>query len=92
MALGMGSIEAQSVWRIGDRVCALLAGGGYADYAVAPTVQCLPVPKGLSDVEAASLPETFFTVWSDVFDHGSGAGENGAEDRCWYRAGRAVSA
>src|SRR3954463_12711300 len=48
--------------KIGDRVCALLAGGGYAEYAVAPLLQCLPVPGGLSDVEAASLPETFFTV------------------------------
>jgi len=54
--------------RVGDRVCALVAGGGYAQYCVAPVGQCLPVPKGLSDVEAASLPETFFTVWSNVFD------------------------
>jgi NADPH2:quinone reductase len=54
--------------RIGDRVCALVAGGGYAELCVAPAGQCLPVPKGLSDVEAASLPETFFTVWSNVFD------------------------
>lgn len=54
--------------KIGDRVCALVAGGGYAELCVAPIVQCLPVPKGLSDVEAASLPETFFTVWSNVFD------------------------
>lgn len=53
---------------IGDRVCALVAGGGYAQWCVAPVGQCLPVPKGLSDVEAASLPETFFTVWSNVFD------------------------
>jgi NADPH:quinone reductase len=52
----------------GDRVCALVAGGGYAELCVAPVGQCLPVPKGLSDVEAASLPETFFTVWSNVFD------------------------
>ena len=52
----------------GDRVCALVAGGGYAEYCVAPVVQCLPVPASLSDVEAASLPETFFTVWSYVFD------------------------
>lgn len=52
----------------GDRVCALVAGGGYAQFCVAPVGQCLPVPKGLSDVEAASLPETFFTVWSNVFD------------------------
>ena len=53
---------------IGDRVCALVAGGGYAQYCVAPVGQCLPVPKGLTDIEAASLPETFFTVWSNVFD------------------------
>lgn len=55
-------------FKIGERVCALVAGGGYAEYCVAPAAQCLPVPKGLSDVEAASLPETFFTVWSNVFD------------------------
>jgi NADPH2:quinone reductase len=55
---------------LGDRVCALVAGGGYAQYCVAPVAQCLPVPHGLSDVEAASLPETFFTVWSNVFDRG----------------------
>ncbi|MFD0666510.1 NAD(P)H-quinone oxidoreductase [Ramlibacter sp. MAHUQ-53] len=54
--------------KVGDRVCALVAGGGYAEYCVAPVGQCLPVPAGLSDVEAASLPETFFTVWSNVFD------------------------
>jgi NADPH2:quinone reductase len=54
--------------KVGDRVCALVAGGGYAQYCVAPVAQCLPVPKGLSDVEAASLPETCFTVWSNVFD------------------------
>ena len=52
----------------GDRVCALVAGGGYAQLCVAPVGQCLPVPKGFSDIEAASLPETFFTVWSNVFD------------------------
>ena len=55
---------------VGDRVCALVAGGGYAQLCVAPVVQCLPVPKGLTDTEAASLPETFFTVWSNVFDRG----------------------
>ena len=49
--------------QVGDRVCALVAGGGYAQWCVAPVVQCLPVPQGLSDIEAASLPETFFTVW-----------------------------
>ena len=56
--------------RVGDRVCALVVGGGYAQWCVAPVVQCLPVPDGFSDVEAASLPETFFTVWSNVFDRG----------------------
>jgi NADPH2:quinone reductase len=54
-------------FKIGERVCALVAGGGYAEFCVAPVGQCLPVPPGLSDVEAASLPETFFTVWSNVF-------------------------
>ncbi|OSZ68104.1 NAD(P)H-quinone oxidoreductase [Hydrogenophaga sp. IBVHS2] len=54
----------------GDRVCALVAGGGYAQWCVAPAAQCLPVPRGLSDLEAAGLPETFFTVWSNVFDRG----------------------
>ena len=54
----------------GDRVCALVAGGGYAELCVAPVGQCLPVPDVLTDIEAASLPETFFTVWSNVFDRG----------------------
>ncbi len=53
---------------LGDRVCALVAGGGYAELCVAPIGQCLPIPKGLTDVEAASLPETVFTVWSNVMD------------------------
>jgi NADPH:quinone reductase len=52
---------------LGDRVCALVAGGGYAELCVAPLAQTLPVPRGLSDIEAASLPETFFTVWQNVF-------------------------
>ncbi|MEY4751691.1 MAG: hypothetical protein RIQ60_3905 [Pseudomonadota bacterium] len=61
---------------IGQRVCALVAGGGYADLCVAPVGQVLPVPAGLSDIEAASLPETFYTVWSNVFDRaGLKAGE-----------------
>jgi NADPH2:quinone reductase len=55
---------------LGQRVCALVAGGGYAEYCVAPLAQTLPVPHGLTDIEAASLPETFFTVWSNVFDRG----------------------
>jgi NADPH2:quinone reductase len=55
-------------FRLGDHVCALVAGGGYAELCVAPVGQCLPVPPGLSDLQAASLPETFFTVWSNVFE------------------------
>ncbi|MFA5119554.1 NAD(P)H-quinone oxidoreductase [Zavarzinia sp.] len=58
-------------WQLGDRVCALLAGRGYAQYAVAPGAQCLPVPDGVSMVEAAAIPETFFTVWTNVFDRGA---------------------
>ena len=54
--------------KVGDAVCALVAGGGYAELCVAPVVQCLPVPQGWSMAEAASLPETFFTVWSNVFE------------------------
>jgi NADPH:quinone reductase len=57
-------------WKVGDRVCALVTGGGYAEYCAAPEGQCLPVPAGLSFAESASLPETFFTVWSNVFDRG----------------------
>jgi NADPH2:quinone reductase len=59
-----------SRWKSGDAVCALLAGGGYAEYAAAPAVQCLPIPARLSIQEAATLPETFFTVWLDVFEIG----------------------
>jgi NADPH2:quinone reductase len=55
---------------LGDKVCALVAGGGYAERCVAPVGQCLPLPKGWSEVDAASLPETFFTVWSNVFERG----------------------
>lgn len=62
---------------VGDKVCALVAGGGYAEYCAAPAAQCLPVPKGLSDVEAAGLPETYYTVWTNVFDRGGlSAGES----------------
>ena len=57
-----------SGFRKGDMVCALVQGGGYAEYCAAPLAQCLPMPQGLSAVEAASLPETFFTVWTNVFD------------------------
>ncbi len=65
-----------SMWKPGDRVCALTHGGGYAEYCVTPEVQALPVPQGLSAIEAASLPETFFTVWNNVYDRGKlAAGE-----------------
>ena len=64
-------------WKIGDAVCALVAGGGYAEYCVAPAPQCLPAPRGLDLVSAAAIPETFFTVWTNVFDRGRlGAGES----------------
>ncbi len=59
---------AGSGFAIGDMVCALVQGGGYAEYCAAPVQQCLPIPSGLTPLEAASLPETFFTVWSNVFD------------------------
>ena len=65
---GDASAMAAAGFKVGDRVCALVAGGGYAELCVAPVGQCLPVPGGLSDVQAASLPETFFTVWSNVFE------------------------
>jgi len=62
-ALGEGVTQ----WRVGDAVCALTPGGGYAQFCIAPASHCLPVPSGLSMIEAASLPETFFTVWSNLF-------------------------
>lgn len=65
---GDADAMAAAGFRVGDRVCALVAGGGYAQLCVAPVGQCLPSPTNLTDVEAASLPETFFTVWSNVFD------------------------
>lgn len=64
VSLGQGA----SSWKIGDKVCALTNGGGYAEYVNVPENQCLPVPEGLSMVEAAALPETCFTVWTNVFD------------------------
>ncbi len=67
---GDAQAMAQAGFRIGDHVCALVAGGGYAQLCVAPVGQCLPVPRGWSDIQAASLPETFFTVWSNVFERG----------------------
>ena len=65
---GDAAAMAESGFKVGDRVCALVAGGGYAELCVAPVGQCLTVPAGFDDVQAASLPETFFTVWSNVFD------------------------
>ncbi len=65
-------------WQVGDRVCALVNGGGYAEYAVAPASQCLPIPRGLDMLQAAALPETFFTVWSNVFQ------------RCGLRSGETL--
>jgi putative PIG3 family NAD(P)H quinone oxidoreductase len=60
--------EGVSQWNIGDQVCALTPGGGYAQYCVTPAAHCLPVPRGLDPIQAASLPETFFTVWINVFE------------------------
>jgi putative PIG3 family NAD(P)H quinone oxidoreductase len=57
-------------WKVGDTVTALVAGGGYAEYCTAPAPQCLPIPGGLSMIEAAALPETYFTVWTNVFERG----------------------
>jgi NADPH2:quinone reductase len=57
-------------WRVGDEVCALVTGGGYAEYCVAPAPQCLPVPRGMTVVTASAIPETFFTVWTNVFQRG----------------------
>jgi NADPH2:quinone reductase len=65
---GDATAMAAAGFQTGDRVCALVSGGGYAELCVAPVGQCLPVPKGLTDIEAASLPETCFTVWSNVFE------------------------
>jgi NADPH2:quinone reductase len=72
VATGAGVNE----WRPGDRVCALVTGGGYAEYVAAPAPQCLPIPRGLTLIEAAGLPETFFTVWVNVFER---AGLKGSE-------------
>jgi len=63
-------VAAPATVSMGDRVCALVSGGGYAQYCTAPAVQCLPIPTGLDFAQAATLPETFFTVWTNVFDRG----------------------
>src|SRR5271165_4698998 len=62
--------DAVTAWKIGDRVCALTNGGGYAEYCTAPAPQCLPWPEGYDAVRAAALPETFFTVWANLFQIG----------------------
>ncbi|RZL93609.1 MAG: NAD(P)H-quinone oxidoreductase [Variovorax sp.] len=67
---GDAAAMAEAGFEVGDAVCALVAGGGYAELCVAPVAQCLPVPAGWSVADAASLPETFFTVWSNVFERG----------------------
>ncbi|HVY06172.1 MAG TPA: NAD(P)H-quinone oxidoreductase [Burkholderiales bacterium] len=64
-----------SDWKIGDKVCALVTGGGYAEYVAAPAAQCLPIPRGITVEDAAGLPETFFTVWVNVFERGGLKGE-----------------
>jgi NADPH:quinone reductase len=69
-----GTVEAigdgASGWFSGDRICALVAGGGYAEFCLAPSPQCLPIPRGMDFVAAAAIPETFFTVWTNVFERG----------------------
>jgi NADPH2:quinone reductase len=72
--------------KIGDRICALVQGGGYAQYCVAPLSQCLPIPNGLSDTDAATLPETFFTVWSTVFER-AGLGALGVPETLLVQGG-----
>ncbi len=76
-------------WKVGDAVCALLAGGGYAEYAVVNAQHCLPIPNGFSFVQAASLPETVYTVWHNAFQKGklqSGENLSGTwwKQRNWY--------
>ena len=63
-------VKAAGSWKVGDEVCALVAGGGYAELCTAPAPQCLPIPGGLGLLEGAALPETFFTVWTNVFQRG----------------------
>lgn len=85
-----GDFTGDNPWDIrpGDRVCALLQGGGYAEYAIASLALCLPVPAGLSDVEAAALPETFFTVWSNLFQRAAlGQGEGGSDETLLVHGG-----
>lgn len=67
----VGGDVAGSAFKVGDQVCALVSGGGYAEFCVAPLAQCMPIPAGLNLIQAAGLPETYFTVWSNVFDRGA---------------------
>ncbi len=67
VALGEGVTQ----WKLGESVCALTPGGGYAQYCAVPAPHCLPIPRGLSELEAAAIPETYFTVWTNVFDRGA---------------------
>jgi len=67
-ALGPNSDGGVTQWKLGDAVCALTPGGGYAEYCITHSTHCLPIPKGFSMVQAAALPETYFTVWTNVFD------------------------
>lgn len=76
-------VSGSSEWRVGDTACALVAGGGYAEYCPAPVPQCLPVPTGLNLTEAAAIPETFFTVWTNLFERGRLA----AGERCLIHGG-----
>ncbi len=76
-------------WHVGDKVTALVSGGGYAEYCAAPAPQCLPMPKGFDMIHAAALPETFFTVWTNVFERGA---PEGRRDLPRSMAGRAASA
>lgn len=62
--------QGETRWKTGDRVCALVAGGGYAEFCAAPALQCLPIPQGLTAIEAAAIPETYFTVWTNLFQRG----------------------
>ena len=75
-------------WNVGDDVCALTPGGGYAEYCATPAAWCLPIPPGWSLEQAAGLPENYFTVWNNVFDRASSRAAN----RCSFTAARAASA
>jgi putative PIG3 family NAD(P)H quinone oxidoreductase len=70
VVVSAGTGEAAARWHEGDRVCALVSGGGYAEYCAVPAPQCLPLPAGMNIVDAAAVPETFFTVWANLFQRG----------------------